>query len=32
MSDPDVRPVNETGPREADPMREGTASTVPGRR
>jgi hypothetical protein len=32
MSDPDVRPVNETGPREADWMREGTANTVLGRR
>jgi hypothetical protein len=32
MSDPDVRPVSETGPREADWMREGTADTVLGRR
>ena len=32
MSDPDVRPVNETGAREADWMREGTANTVLGPR
>jgi hypothetical protein len=32
MSDPDVRPVNEIGAREADRMREGTANTVLGLR
>ena len=32
MSDPDVRAVNETGAREADWMREGTANIVLGRR
>ena len=32
MSDPDVRAVNETGAREADQMREGTAKTLLGRR
>jgi hypothetical protein len=32
MSDPDVRPANETGARAADWIREGTANTVLGLR